>query len=268
MIHTVAVLAGESDYAVAAQQHALRMAQWFQARLRVVTIREPRDTQETTTGGPSMETLAEQNVEQVSREARNDHLLVEASIRGEGLLKGLLAEARGSDLLVLGLPPQATKDAEPLLQAMRHAELPLLHKAECLILVVHQPPRPIRKILVEYQGGTEGKAALRAAGEVATRTSAAVTVLSVDADPGDAEVLAATAESYLAGFGLSSVETINRVGQSEPAMEVARAAESTEADLVVVGGERHGLLDWLRDRTTPDPEDVALSTHIPVLIAR
>jgi nucleotide-binding universal stress UspA family protein len=268
MIHTVAVLAGDGAYAEAAQQHALQIARWFQARVRVVTIWEPKEARGATVGGLSLESLAEMNVEKVASEARNDHVPLEASVRAEGCLKGLLAEARESDLLVVGLPLATTKAADPLLQAIRHAELPLLHKAECLILVVYQSPRPIRKIMVDYQGGIEGKTALRAAGEVALRTSAAVTVLSMDLDPGDAGVMAATAASYLGGFGLSSVETISRVGQPESAMEVVRAAESTEADLLVVGGERHGLLHWLRDRATPDPEDVALSTHIPVLIAR
>lgn len=268
MIHIVTVLAGESDYAEAAQQHALRMAQWFQARLRVVTSREPDDTKETTTSRQSMESFGERSVEKLSMETGNGHVLVESSVRGEGLLEGLLAEARESDLLVVGLPPDLTEGQEPLLEAVRHAELPLLHRAECMVLAVCRPPRPIRKILVDYLGGTVGKAALRTAGEVAMRASAGVTVLCVDGDPSNAGVLSATAERYLSGFGLLSVATITRVGQPESATEVARAAESTEADLVVIGGERHGLLNWLRDRSGPDPEDVALFTQIPVLVAR
>lgn len=268
MIHIVTVLAGESDYAEAAQEHALRMAQWFQARLRVVTTREPKDPQGPTTGRQSMESIGERAVEKLSLEARDGNVLVESSLRGEGLLEGLLAEARESDLLVVGLPPEPTEGAEHLLRAVRHAELPLLHKAECLVLVVCRPPRPIRKILVDYQGDTMGKTALRVAGEVAMRASAAVTVHCVDGDPRNAGVLSATAERYLAGFGLSSVATVMQVGQPGSATEIAQAAKSTEADLVVIGGEGHGLLNWLRDRTGPDPEDVAFFTQIPVLVVR
>ena len=268
MIHTVAVLAGEAECAVAAQLHALRIAQWFGARLRVVTTSEPENTEGDAASSHFMESFGRKEVERVRLEASDGSVHVETSLRGEGVLEGLLAEARGSDLLVVGLPPDPADGADPLLQAIRHAELPLLHKAECLVLVVRQPPGRICRILVEYQGGTVGKAALRAAGEVAMRASAAVTVLSVDGDAGDAEVLSATAERYLAGFGLSSVATMAQVGQPGSATEVALAAESTGADLVVIGGERHGILNWLSDRTTPNPEDVSLSTQVPVLIAR
>lgn len=268
MIHTVVVLSGEGDCARAAQQHALEVARLFRARLRVLVTREPEDTQARPPSGPSMEAFAEREAANLSQDARNAGVTLETCIRGEGLLKGLLAEARENDLLVVGLPPQGTKDADPLLQAVSHAEWPLLHRAECMVLVVHQHPQPIGRILVDYQGGTEGKDALRAAGEVAIRASAAVTVLSVDGDRSIAEALSTTAERYLAGFGLASIQAIEQVGQSGDPAEVARVAESTAADLIVIGGERHGLLNWLRDLTTADPHDVAVLTQIPVLVAR
>jgi hypothetical protein len=268
MIHSVSVPAGDSDCAKAAQMHALRVAQWFHARLTVAITRAPSETQGSVAGDQSMESCGERVVAKLTEESGNAHTVVESSIRGEGLLKGLLAEARESDLLVVGLPAETTDGADPLVQAVRHHELPLLHKAECLVLVVSRPPQPVWRILVDYQGGTVGKGALRAAGEIAVRTSAAVTVLCVAGDIGVAGSLASSAERYLAGFGLSSVAVVTRVGQSGSITEIDRTARSVEAGLLVIGGEQPSLLNWLTDRTSPDPEGVAALTHIAVLVAR
>jgi nucleotide-binding universal stress UspA family protein len=215
-----------------------------------------------------MESFGQKALAKLSLEAGDNHVQMESSIRGEGLLEALLAEARESDLLVIGLPPEPGEGTEPLLQAVRNAELPLLHKAECLVLVVCRPPRPIKRIVVDYEGGTAGKAALRAAGEVALRAAATVTVLCIDGDIRNAGCLASSAERYLEGYGLSSVAAVSQVGQKGSASEISHAAKSAEADLVVIGGEHHGLLNWLRDRTGPDPEVVATFTQIPVLVAR
>ena len=200
MIHVVTVLAGTSSYAQIAQRHAVRMAQLFHARLRVATVWEPESAGKPRRWARRGRPLPTTEVERISREAGNADILVEKSLRGEGLPDGLLAEARESDLLVVGLPECPTGE-ELVCRAIRHDEMPLLHKAECLVLVAYRDPAPIQSVLVDYPGGTEGKAALRAAGEVAIRTSAAVTVLSVNGSRENAEMLTSSARRYLEGFG-------------------------------------------------------------------
>lgn len=267
MIHSIAVLAGDSSSTTAAQQHALRMARWFDARLRVVTTRERRDRKGSATAGRSMESSGAEAVEDLGLGDEAGDVQIESSIRGEGLLRGLLAEARECDLLVVGLPDGPPDPADPLLHAGRHADGPLLHRAESLVLAVCQPPLPLTRVLVEYQGGNVGKAALRAAGEVASRANAAITILCADGDPAD-DGLCASAQRYLAAFALPCEPVVERVGLLGSVTEVARAAQATNADLVVIGGERHSLLDWLTDRMGPDAVDLALFTQVPVLIAR
>ena len=267
MIHVVTVPAGSSSYAEIGQRHAMRMAQLFQARLRVAMIWGTEDTEGANAGDVNWEARADKEVERISREAGNSDILVERSLRGEGLLMGLLAEARETDLLVLGLPECPTGD-EPVCKAIRHNELPVLHKAECLILVVYRDPAPIQSVLVDYHGGSEGKAALRAAGELAIRASAAVTVLSIDQARDNAGMLAASGKRYLAGFGISAINTIERLGEPDSETEVLHAAESIGADLVVVGGERHGLLGWLLRGVGTHPEEISAALGRPVLIAR
>jgi nucleotide-binding universal stress UspA family protein len=267
MIHVVSVLAGNSSHAQIAQRHAIRIAQLFRARLRVALIWEPEMTEAADMGGRTWEVIADEEVKRISQEAGDPSVLVESSLRGEGLHKGLLAEARETDLLVVGLPRCATDD-EPLCKAIRHNELPLLPRAECLVLVVYEDPAPIRSVLVDYQGGTAGKTALRAAGEIAIHTSAAVTVLSVERAADLAELLTASAKRYLDGFGIPTITTIERLGEPGSEEEVLEVAESTGADLVVIGGEQYGMLKWLRARTAPHPEEISEALHKPVLIAR
>lgn len=267
MIHVVTVLAGTSSYARIAQKHAVKMAQLFGARLRVATVWGPESATQPQRSGRTWEALADEEVARISREAGNADMLVERSLRGEGLFDGLMAEARESDLLVVGLP-ECPKGDEPVCKAIRHDEMPLLHKAECLVLVVHRDPAPIKRVLVDYHGGTEGKAALRAAGEVAVRTSAAVTVLSVNGSREHAEMLTGSAKRYLEGFGLSDIASMESVGQPGSETEVFHAAESAAADFIVVSGEEHGMLDWLRGRAASQPGELSTDLHRPVLVVR
>ncbi len=267
MIHVVSTLSGDSSHAHIGQRHAIRIAQLFHARLRVALIWEPEVTEQADTGGRTWEVLAADEMKRISRESGDPSLRVESSLRGEGLHNGLLAEARETDLLVIGMPRCATDD-DPLCKAIRQDELPLLQKAECLTLVVYAEPAPIRSVLVGYQGGTAGKMALRAAGEIALLTSAAVTVLSVDRAPDIAGLLTASAHHYLDGYGIPGITTIERLGEPGSEEELLEVAESIGADFVVVGGEQYGMLTWLRARTAPHPEEISAALHRPVLIAR
>lgn len=263
MIHVVTVLAGSNDYAQIAQRHAIKIARMFGATLRVAVIWDP---------GTSLlempwEEYADHQVERIRAEAGKRPIEIEKSLRGEGLFRGLLSEARETDLLVVGLPECATGN-EPECKAIHHDELPLLHKAECLVLVVDRDPEPIHRVLVEYHGGVAGKAALRAAGEIAKHESAAVTVLCVDPTHDNAGLLTASGKSYLSAFGISEIDTAESVGEPGSENITLRTAESVGADLIVVPAEGNGLLDWIRGRTATHPEVISETAHKPVLIAR
>jgi nucleotide-binding universal stress UspA family protein len=263
MIHIVTVLAGNSSYAEIAQRNAIGMARLFKARLRVATIWDPG----TSPVDMTWEDYADKEVQRIALEAGKPPMVIEKSLRGEGLLKGLLSEARETDLLVIGLPECATGN-EPECRAIRHDELPLLHKAESLVLVVDRDPAPIRRVVVDYHGGVAGKAALRVAGDVALRCSAAVTLLCVDPTRDNAGILTESGKSYLSGFGLSAIDTVESVGEPGSENVTLRTAESVGADLVVVPGEGNGLLEWIRGRAATHPEAISEASHKPVLIAR
>ena len=259
MIYSVAVTGGDSKTANIAQRHAIRMANLFQAKLRVVVTWDAWNVEEAMDAGAPddiLKALVDEEMEMVSAEPGASRLRVERSVNGDGLIKGTLDAANESDLLVVGLTDQ---DMDTL---------SLLRNADCMILAVHQAPVSLRRILVDYQGGLEGKAALRMAGEVASRAGAALTVLCVSGDASVAGALAATAGRYLEPYGLIEVGKIEHSGSSTSQQEAFLAVKAVDADLVVVARERHGFFTELFDRATMNPENLASEMGIPVLIAR
>lgn len=259
MIHSVAVTGGQSSTGNIAQRHAIQMAILFQAKLRVVITWDAENVEDAKDAGAPdeiLQALVDEEMKNVSQKIGTSQLRVERSMNGDGLIPGTLDAASESDLLVVGLTDQETQSQS------------LLRKADCMVLVVHEPPRSLNSILVDYQGGTEGKAALRIAGEVASRARAAVTVLCVSGDPSIAGTLAAAAEVYLEPYGLIKVNKIERTGSATSQHEVFLAAKAVDADLVVVGRERHGFLVELLDKATINPDSLAEEMRIPVLIAQ
>ena len=264
MVHTVTVAAGANNYAVVAQHHAIEMATRFGARLRVVgSVVGPEE---------GSEMLVNQSLQELVVEAGKAGVRAEMSYRGEGMLKGLLAETRETDLLVIGMPTEGTSQdegsplADDLIEVLLREDLLLLRRSECSLLVVCRPPRPLGTILVNYQGGLDGKRALGMAGELAERTAAGIVVLTIEGDVVRAAELTGTAREYLGGFDLSSVDTIEEKGVPDSEEKILERAETEGADAIVIGHEPYGFLDRLLNRDLV--EQVALDTHLPVLIVR
>lgn len=268
MIHTVTVAAGDNNYAVVAQQHALEMARRFTARLRIVGAWHLEEA----AWGESSEQLMDQKSKEFVEEAKKANIRTEMSRRGEGLLDGLLAETLESDLLIIGMPTagpsrdEGSPQDSALVEALLKEDLALLRQAECSILVVCRPPRPIETVLVSYQGGLEGKRALNMAGELAERHTAKVVVVSIEGDIASAIQQTTTAAAYLRGFELSSVQAIEQRGAPESEEKILEIAESKKADMLVIGHDPYGILDRLLNRDIV--EQIALDTHLPLLIAR
>jgi nucleotide-binding universal stress UspA family protein len=264
MLHTISVHTGDSEYTVAAQEHALEMARRFGARLRAVSIWDPDDARQFPEGSEDPEELAQRKLLDLARKAEKAGVFVEQSLRKEGFPKGLLSEAQRSDLLLMGMPTEGSSKEDPLVAAMLEEERPLLRKAECAVLVVCRPPQPIHNILVNYQGGVRGKMALRMAGEVALRYNARVTVSSVKETPLDVRLL--MAQQYLEGFRLSAIDLEERTGNPQSETGILQVAESSKADMIVLGEDPYGLLDRFLNKTVT--EEVVLATELPVLISR
>ena len=262
VIATITTQAGDSRYAKAAQDYAFALSQALGARLRIIALwgedTVPKDI--------DAEQVAEEAAQNIVEKAKAAGIVVVESGRGDK--DGLLEEARMSDLFVVGMPTdQDLTEDDEMATRIQERERPLLHEAECSVLVVSKPPpRPIANVLVNYQGGIEGKSALRVAGELGIGCLSKVTVLSIHGDIGQASVMGQTAEEYLSVFNVAQLNVLEKEGPSDSWVDIKEVAKECQADLVILGEDPYGLLDRFLSRNIG--ERMAEATDLPVLLAR
>ena len=132
------------------------------------------------------------------------------------------------------------------------------------VLVAVGDPRPIRRVLVAYDGSDRAMDALEVAARMAREWGVAVTALAVvESDRVRASTLA-DALTYLKEHG---VEVDSALLQDErPAAAICRVAQEKEADLVVMGGYGHSrFLEVFFGHTV---DEVMRSMTRPVLVCR
>lgn len=262
MIRTITTQAGSSVYATAAQKYAISISKALDARLRVVAKWDEDEVPQNI----DAPVLAQKSAEEMVAQAKEMGVdLLESDCRN---MEGVLDEARMSDLFVVGMPTDTdVANEDQLTSQIQDAERPLLHDAECSVLVVSKPlTKPLNQVMVQYQGGIEGKSALRVAGELARGCGAQVTVLSIHGDMNKASKLAHMAKSYLDGYALKQVDVADTTGVPDSWVEVKNAAQSCQADVVVFGEDPYGF--WERFLTQNTGERMADATDFPVLLAR
>ncbi len=268
MYHTITVASASNSYARLAEAWALKLAALLGARLRAVVAWDQSEVEKARSSDKSLdpERLTEQITRDVVDSARAAGIEAESVFRGEGTLRGILAEAQETDLLVIGMPTEGQAGSDSVARAILDADLPILRRAECSVLVAARPPEDIRSVLVSYQGGHEGKTALRAAGTIAEASGAAATVVSGHGDRAQAEIMTGRALRYLEGFDLPRARGIAFSGQPEEEQRLLQAADETRSNLIVLGHEPYGVIHRLF--ADDAAEAIALSTNIPVLVAR
>jgi nucleotide-binding universal stress UspA family protein len=259
---------GGSELAGSVQEHALAMAELFGARLHAVVAWDPEDVEELNNAGEedTPEQMTEPEVSDSLERAEAHGLVCEPTFHGEGVFDALLAEARESDLLVLGLPVEGREAESPVAEALLDNGIHLLRKAESSLLVVNSPYSKPTRILIVYQGGIAGKSALRAGGTLAEAIGANVTIASFAPRIGESTVLASVAENYLRAYTIPEVESEPQHGEGPEAADISTIAHQRGADFIVFGAEPYGLWESLFGHKTA--ERLALRTRIPVLIAR
>ncbi len=266
MIRTITIQGGESACAEAVLEHAIRMAVCFGSHLRVVTFASPKEERELALHEENAEDLAVQLDETLLKRAESAGISVHREFHGDSRGRGMIEEARSSDLLVLGFPTAQQAQTDPQARHAIHDQIPVLRKAECSLLVVNKLPVEMKNVFVYYHGGVEGKAALRLAGMLAEKTGAAITVLAVEQDMTTSVTMTAAATAYLEGYQLPFVKTIERKGMPQSEADVVPFAESSAADIIVLGDEPYGVFDSFFGRSTG--ERYVMGTALPVLLAR
>ncbi len=132
------------------------------------------------------------------------------------------------------------------------------------LLVGGDAVRPVRRLLLAYNGSDHAKGALAWVARLHSALPAEVAIVSVrdtDADrPGE---WLKEAQAHLEGGDSSACWCLERNGQ--PAAEIVAAAGEVEADLVVMGRYGHSaLIEWLTGSTVAG---VLKGTALPVLLA-
>lgn len=265
MIHTITVCLDCRQQALAAQQHALRMGKFFGASVRLVHLWEGDEMQQVPDSATNPEEFTSGEIKQLIEQAREEGIVIEQSFRGEGYVKGILAEARECDLLVLAIVQDEEGGYPTIFSGALTDEPSIIRKAESSLLLVSEIPATLANVFVHYRGGLNGKAALRFAGTLAERAAANLTVLTVEGDGREGSFLASIAREYLRGFDIPELDTISRTAP-ESEIELIEEAEKAEADIIIVGEAQHGIISSLFGQDSAGR--LAYATSLPVVIAR
>ncbi len=172
----------------------------------------------------------------------------------------ILDKARHADLIALGRKGAGARIGGPLLGSsfeaiVRHAPVP--------VLGVQKEARPLRRLLVAYDGSERARDALHLAAELARYRQRHLILLTVDDRHPGRKIAFEEAKRYLEQEGVS-YEGIFREGH--PAQIILETAQAYACDLIIMGayGHRH-FLEILFGSTV---DDVMRRTTLPILITR
>ncbi len=141
----------------------------------------------------------------------------------------------------------------------------IAHHTQCPMLVGGDEYRPIRRILLAYNASQRTHEALTWTLLLQRDFQAQVAIVGVanHDNEDEAHQWLDEARSHIAGPDLPNYQFLVR--QGDAAAEIVSAAAEYEADLIVVGGYRHGeLAEWLTGSTL---DQILRSTPLTLLVA-
>ena len=172
-----------------------------------------------------------------------------------GVTETIIQEADRAMLIGLGRRGHGHADDPThlglnFLSIAMHTKKPLLVGGDDL--------RPIKRVLVAYRGGSQSQETLDWASRFYHMLNTELVILVVEEDrPSRSDEPAQLDQRGLAGYRI-----IRRIGQ--PAAEIARMAEETQSDLIIMGRYRQStLMEW---QIGSVPDQVLRETKMPVLI--
>lgn len=276
MIKSLLVPVDSSEYSRSALEHALAFARSYEARLTAVYVLDIRylemppylDYSYTFEAVPP--TMIPLDVLEKYR-VKSERILADAQGRAEavgvqmetrteeGVPSQIIAEmGKSSDLVVMGKRGEHAKWGRDLLGST--AESVVRHSATP-VLLAEGAPRPVRTIMVMFDGSAPATRALKLAADLATHEPAELRIFTADDDADRGAATQGEALSYLGSLGL---ETRPVVEPGRAAKAAIRYLEEHPVDLVVVGAQGHSALyELILGRTA---EHVMRSVILPVLL--
>lgn len=172
----------------------------------------------------------------------------------------ILERARHADVIVMGRKGAGARVGGPLLGSsfeaiVRHAPVP--------VLGVQREARPLRRLLVAYDGSERAEDALHVVIELARHRDRAVILLTVDDGHEGRRRAFEAARRHLEEAGVP-FEALFRSGH--PAEVILETADETSSDLIAMGAYGHRRFLEILFGSTVD--DVMRRTTLPILIVR
>ncbi len=138
----------------------------------------------------------------------------------------------------------------------------LLRRSPRPVLAAIGPPRPLRRALVAYDGGSRAEQALFVGAYLAAKWDATLVVVTVAELSRNAVTTLAEARAYLERFGVSGVDYVERRGPV--AESLVAVAEERHCDLVLMGSYRYSR--WLESLLGGVLERTLVAAGRPVLV--
>ncbi len=276
MIKSLLVAVDSSEYSRSALQHALALAGPYGAGLTglyVLDIRflemppylEIADTFEHVPSTILPLDMLEKYREKSERALGDFRETVEkAGMKAEtrteeGVPSQVISELAGAyDLVVMGKRGEHAKWGKDLLGSTVES---VVRQCGTPVLLAERSARPLKKMMVMFDGSVPAERALKLAADVAARVSAEMRVLTVDDDAEKGKAVQREARTYLESAGL----TATYVRESGRAAKVAISMlHDDPVDLVVAGMQGHSALHDLILGSTA--EHVMRAVSLPVLL--
>ncbi len=170
----------------------------------------------------------------------------------------ILERAQDADLVVLGRTGEGAQWTGPLLGStfeavIRHAPTP--------VLATHDQVRPIRSILVAYDGSERAKDALNIAARLAATGNRLLIYVTVDDGHHNRAQAYQEAKAILEELG---VEHMRLFLKGHPAQKILEAAQAQGCDLIILGAYGHSPFLKVFFGSTVD--EVIHNAALPVMV--
>lgn len=255
MIKSVLLAIDGSNYTESVLKYGIEMAKHFDAHLRVLTVIDIRIFEWAVAIGvegfaPIIPSTAYQEESQKLLEEKADKVLqLSQKILAKGGVSFEVEKESGSpvdiicdksrlaDLIIMGCRGEFGPWRDKMLGATLEAVTRLAIKP---VMVTQKEFRPIKKILVSYDGSVNSNKALPWAGELANRLNAALAIVTVNQDKNEGDRILKEATDYLASFKLPKVNTYIKDGNPED--KIIETSEEIHADLILMGSYGHSRI--------------------------
>ena len=277
MITSIVVALDGSTYGDAAREHAIQLARVYGARIVGLAVADVRLLEMSPLMGATfpgeaqpMDPLpmqlfeayrqgAERNLEAFRAAVQAAGIPVEVRV-DEGVPSKVIAEVGDAfDLIVMGRRGAQAKFTQDLLGSTTEA---VVRRAGTPVLLTGETYRPIRQVLLLFDGSRPANHALKLAADVCRATGWSLRVLTAGDDSGHTGSILEEARTYLEG---AAHHCEYRVRAGEPVFAALEELEEYPADLVFMGMQGHSFLhDLILGSTT---EQLMREIDVPLLLA-